>query len=169
MVPQALPCMRTGRCLVSVFLLVFSTERIHQSWRWSFPSAFVLIAFFKYLVQACLYITLTEVQYFLPGAPVAGNRGGPGRRLGSGEGPCGAGRAPGTTVCWKEEKSAKAEGERKGNRVNRQTGGRRLRWGGEGAWLGMVLCGAFRRLRRQPRWRQRKASGDRQLAQFIRK
>lgn len=118
MVPHALPCTWTGHCLASVFLLMSAAELIHQSWRLSFSSAFVLIAFCECLVQAHLYITLTEVGYFLPDAPVAGDGGEPGRRTGSGKGPCGAGRTPGSTVCWKEEKTAKTEGERKGNRVN---------------------------------------------------
>lgn len=119
------------------FLLLFSAEQIHQSWRWSFPLAFVLIAFFKYLVQACLYSTLAEVGYFLPGALVAGDGGEPGRRPASGKGPWEAGRALGRAVCRKEEKSAKVEGDRKGNKGNGQTRGLRLRWGGE--WVYMVL------------------------------
>lgn len=148
------------------FPLLFSTEWIHPSWRWSFPLAFVLIAFFKYLVQACLYSTLTEVGYFLPGAPVAGDGGEPGRRPGSGKGPWEAGRALGRSVCQKEEeKSAKVEGDHKGNKGNGQTGRLGLRWVGEGAWLGVVLYGAFRRRIRQPVWRQRKVRGKRQLAQ----
>lgn len=41
---------------------------------------FVLTAFFKYLVQECLYVTLAEAEYLLPGA-LAGDSGGePGRR-----------------------------------------------------------------------------------------
>lgn len=52
-------------------------------------------------------------------------------------------------------------------RAQGKQGKLRLRWGGEGVWLGMILYGAFRRMRRQPGWRQRKASGDRQLSQFI--
>ena len=166
-VRRALPCTWTGHCLVSVFLLTFSAEWIHQSWCWGFPSAFVLIAFFNYCVQAHLCITLRQAGCFLPGVMVAVDGGEPGRRTGSGKGLCGAGRAPGRTVCWKEEKLA--EGVKKGKRVNRQPGGLRLRWGGERSWLGMLLYGAFRRMRRQLEWRQRKASGDTELTQFVQK
>lgn len=83
------------------------------------------MAFFKYLVQARLYITLSEGGYFLPGAPVAGDGAEAGGRTGNGKGPRGAGRAPGRTVAKNEEKSS--EGEHKGNRVKGRRGGLGLR------------------------------------------